>query len=40
MCGEVGWGMSCVNRLNNMGERIEPWGTPFLRGLDLECVCL
>ena len=31
MLGCVGVGMSCVNRLNSVGERTEPWGTPFLK---------
>ena len=26
----VGWGMSAVKRLKRQGERIAPWGTPFL----------
>ena len=31
MLGCAGVGMSCVNRLNSVGERTEPWGTPFLK---------
>ena len=27
--GCVGVGMSCVKRLNSVGDRTEPWGTPF-----------
>ena len=27
--GEEGRGRSEVNKLNNIGERIEPWGVPF-----------
>ena len=27
--GCVGVGMSCVKRLNRVGERTEPCGTPF-----------
>ena len=36
MFGEFGKERSCVNRLNNIGERIEPCGTPFLGCFDLE----
>ena len=31
MFGCVGVGMSWVKRLNSVGERTEPWGTPFLK---------
>ena len=32
MCtsGCAGRGMSCMYRLNSVGERTEPWGTPFV----------
>lgn len=40
MFGALGCGMSCVNKLNRVGDVIEPWGTPLFRGLDLEWMCL
>lgn len=41
---EVGVGMSCVNRLNSVGERVEPCGTPSLinrifEAVPLNCTC-
>ena len=38
--GCVGVGMSCVNRLNNVGDRTEPCGTPFWKCSVLESVLL
>lgn len=29
LCVGVGVGISCMYRLNNVGERTEPCGTPF-----------
>ena len=29
MLGEEGRGRSEVNKLNSIGERMEPWGVPF-----------
>ena len=30
MLGWVGVGMSCMNKLNSVGERMEPCGNPFV----------
>lgn len=32
----VGWGISAVKRLKRQGERIAPWGTPFLMCTSLD----
>ena len=34
----VGWGISAVKRLKRQGERIAPWGTPFLKCTSLDVL--